>query len=302
MPNLYATVTELKSRLGITGTDQDVLLAAALEVASRRVDVLCGGRRFFTTLATRYMDTQDDPEELLLSDDCLGLSALGMDSERDGTFDGETWAENTDWAFWPWASWPAFSIQTLPNGSYSFPKRARRYMRATGVWGYGDGTASPWADSGVTAVVATASGRTLTLGSESIGDLVAGQTLQLGTEQMTLVSATAGTAGVAAIPAHDAVPEVPSVPMVPATALVTRAINGTVGAAHAVAGALSIAQYPVQIVYATLALATRVYVQAPGEILMRETVGDYSYARLLPTDESVQEKLWVSGFERTVLG
>lgn len=276
MPNLYATITDLKARLAITGSDQDGLLSRSLEIASRRVDVLCSGRRFFTVAGARILDTGGSTDEVMLSDDLVSLSELAVDVAGDGSW-GQVWTEGSDFALWPWASWPALSIQTLPGGQYSFPKRTRRYVRATGIWGYGDGTGSSWADAGVTATVATANGRMLTLDSESVGDLVAGQTLLVGSEQMTVVSLTAGTATVA------------------------RGINGTVAAAHVEAVAVSVAQYPVLIGHATLALATRVYQQCPGEVLMRETIGDYSYGRLLPDQESVQEKLWVSGFERPVL-
>lgn len=44
--NLYATVADLKTRLGITASTQDALLDDLLEIASRSIDVDCN-RRFY---------------------------------------------------------------------------------------------------------------------------------------------------------------------------------------------------------------------------------------------------------------
>lgn len=213
--NLYLTVTEFQSRLGITAGTSDSLIESLLQAASRDIDA-DAHRHFFSETKILYPDTLSG-RDLLLPDDLLSVSAFAVDSEVDGTWDGETWAEGTDYVLLPDAAYPKTRIAGLGWADYAWAT-GRRYLKITGAWGYGDGErAAPWDATSVTGTVATVAGTSLTI-SVSAG-LERGQTILIGSEQM-YVSAVVTT-----------------------TATVIRGVNGTTAAAHTGA-AISTAAYP----------------------------------------------------------
>lgn len=246
--NCYATLERLKSDLGITATDGDARLLAILSASSRAIDGpgVCN-RKFYSESATKYYDGPE--RQRLLIDDCLTLTALVADSERDQTFDGESWTEGEDYVLYPPNSYPKLAVETLPNGSYRFYHGQYRY-KLTGTWGFGNGTSDPWSATAITGTVATATGATMTMSAE--GTVEAGHTIKFGTEQMFVSSVTSNEA------------------------TVTRGVNGTTAAAHD--GAIvSIAQYPDVITEATLYVAAQTYNTAGRGAFASESIGDYSY-------------------------
>jgi hypothetical protein len=90
----YASVEELKSRLGITDTADDFELGLAVEAASRQVDEICG-RYFWRGTATRTYVPESVARQTL--DDLVAVTALNVDRDGDGTFE-ESWVQGTDYA------------------------------------------------------------------------------------------------------------------------------------------------------------------------------------------------------------
>lgn len=263
--NLYATLTALKSALNVTSTARDSLYLEHLAGASRRIEQYCG-RVFYLTSGVRYFNGPSG--DLAYVDDFCSLSALAMDSELDGTFDGETWMEGDDWVAAPYNSFPKFGVEIHVHGDYSFVSQ-RRYIKATGQWGYGDGqSASPWDLKTVTVTVASTDGTTVTLSAD--GTVEAGHTILVGSEQMYVESL--GTL----------------------SAVVRRGVNGTTATAHA-AVALSLAKYPVAVTRACVALAISGLSREGKAGMKTERIGDYSYTLADEADE-------VKFMERALLG
>jgi hypothetical protein len=245
--NCYATLDDLRARLQITDASQDALLLDLLIGASRAVDDHCG-RRFFSEVKTRILDSTSG-SLLMLPDDLISVSSLTTDSEQDNTFDGETWAENTDFVLGP-DTYPKWRIDTLPNGNCSFACAAR-YVRIVGTWGYAE-SANPCEATAITGTVASANGTSLTLSAS--GTIKAGQTLKIEDEQL-FVSAVSST-----------------------TVTVRRGVNGTTAAAHD-AKAIFVATYPEAVKRMTLHLATQDYNDLGSKGYDREKIGDYEYQR-----------------------
>lgn len=116
----YASVEELKSRLAIPDTGDDLELQLAVEAASRAVDGYCG-RYFFRATDTRtYV-----PDDLYRCwvDDLVSVTTLSTDPTGTGTFN-VTWA-TTDYQLLPYnpgnlgETWPYTSIRAV--GTQTFP-------------------------------------------------------------------------------------------------------------------------------------------------------------------------------------
>lgn len=255
--NLYATLDAAKSVLGLSATTYDAQLLEHLEDASRRIDTHCG-RAFYTEDGTRYFDGRCGTK--LYVDDFLSLTEVVTDSERDNTFDGETWTDGDDYVVWPDNRYPKIGLLALPDGSYAW-EGYERYVKLVGTWGYGDGKrAQPWDSLTATGTVGTTTGTTLTLSAS--GEVEAGHTLLCEDEQL-YVSAVSGT-----------------------DATVERGVNGSTAAAHSGA-ALSIARYPVQVEKATPHIAIALFQRSGKGAYKSERIGDYQYT--LATDSDMAE-------------
>lgn len=260
--NLYCSIDTLKTEVSVTGSTYDALLRRYIGLASRRIDALCG-RRFYAETGTRYFGTQraqDDasgvgeflgPREgcvRLAIDDCLSLTEVKADADGDGTF-SETWAASTDYNLEPANTYPKTSLRAAVAGNYTLCPNTDRYIKATGLWGYGD-TATPYEASGVNVTVATTNGTTITLSANGV--IEAGHTILVGSEQMYVVSV--GTL----------------------SAVVQRAVNGTTATTHT-AAASYIWQYPDGIVQATIVIAAGRWNLRGRDGLSGETMGDYTW-------------------------
>jgi hypothetical protein len=228
--SLYMSLDAYKRFRIETTTTNDTRYLDELEQASRVVDGFCR-REFFTVDATRHFSTGNSADEILI-DDFLSISAFTTDSEDDGTYDGETWTEGTDFWAMPDNAYPRTWVETTSFGNYSFPANARRYVKITGTWGYGDGTASPWLATSINLTVANGTATQFTAASDPTGVIEVGHTLLVESEQAGIVTAIAsGTVDVD-----------------------RRGINGTTAAAHSAKPA-SIAQYPPAVSMAVRELA-----------------------------------------------
>lgn len=251
--NWYTTLDDLKTHLGVSGSARDGVLRLLLEAVCRWIDSAEGANRhFYVVSESRYFDTGRRCDEVLI-DDALSLSALAMDSELDGTFDGEAWAADTDYILSPWNGFPKRSFVVPATGNYGLPLMARRYVKATGLWGYGDGRrADPVDVLPVTVTVADESATAAT--ASATGIIREGMTLRLESEQV-FVSGVSGTA-----------------------LTVERAVNGTTGAAHD-AVAAAVYRYPGVVVQAARAMVAQAFRDLGKEGMAQERIGNYSYQR-----------------------
>jgi len=141
----YATVEEVKSRLGITDSQDDFELTLAVQAASRKIDQICG-RYFWRGTDTRtYV-----PESLWRqsTDDLVSVTTLKVDQDGDGVYE-QTWTSGTDYALevapgrynvsakgeaWPYTGFIAVnSGKLLP---FIYPWRHLDAIQITGVFGW----------------------------------------------------------------------------------------------------------------------------------------------------------------------
>jgi hypothetical protein len=90
----YCSVEELKSRLAIPDTGDDLEAQLAVEAASRSIDEVCG-RYFWRGTDTRtYVPASISRQPL---HDLVSVTTLKVDRDGDGVFE-ETWTQGTDYA------------------------------------------------------------------------------------------------------------------------------------------------------------------------------------------------------------
>lgn len=141
----YATLAELKARLGLTSSDNDAMLTAALDTASREIEQHT--LRVFTptSAGTSRVFAAEDWYRLDLGDfnDLTTLTTLATDADGDGVYE-TTWAA-TDYELWPVnaSSYPeARPYETIRAvGAQLFPVAAsimarRHLVQVTGTWGW----------------------------------------------------------------------------------------------------------------------------------------------------------------------
>lgn len=219
MPSIYATPDDVRYSASYeVAASMDPILLRFLESSSRAIDQYTA-RHFYPWLGIKYINGVSGTR--LSLPDVLSISSFVADSENDGTWDGETWVEGTDYYLESLShvdQFPKAVAITTGWGNYRFCPGDRRY-KLTSLWGYGDGqSATPWILSSVTATVATTTGTSVTV--SSAGVIVAGQTIRVGTGEMMNVTSVNST-----------------------TLTVERGVNGSTATTHSSA-AVSVVQYP----------------------------------------------------------
>lgn len=245
--NVYANLERLKRALRIAAsvTTHDAYLLELSEAASRSVENFCQ-RHFYTVSEVRYFGVLNTGRVLL--DDLLSVSAVGADSEEDGTFDGEAWVEGTDYVLFPRDKWPRTWMAPHKAGEKSLSLDGD-YLKVTGVWGFGDGqSGSPWRGLGVTLTVADGTATSATVSAS--GAVSAGDTLKVESEQV-YVESVSGT-----------------------TLTIRRGMNGTTGAAHA-AAAVSRALYPEPVIRFVVALVSEEFGKRTARGVRQEMLGTH---------------------------
>lgn len=137
----YATTAELKSRLGITDSNDDTQLAEALSSASRGIEKFCGRQFNKTTLASARVyypraGCWADVDDFHTTTDL----AVKTDEGNDGTYE-TTWS-TSDYQLEPLngivdgeSGWP-YSIVRAVSGR-SFPITSNRApIQVTAQWGW----------------------------------------------------------------------------------------------------------------------------------------------------------------------
>ena len=248
--NHYCSYEDVERQLELTFTaDQAEVAHVVICGVSRDIENFTG-RKFYTRTETRYYDGGFG-RRMLLDEDLLTVTSLTVDNDADGTYDDETWVEDTDFWLTPFNSWPKNAIEVHPEGNFSL-SQIRKGYKIAGIWGYGNGLEeTPWQDAGVT--VTFADGTTNTGTVSEAGVLETGQTLLVGTEQIFIGSISGSNLNNC-----------------------RRAANGTTGAAHTDA-ACQIARYPSAIRKACIFFSCQAFNTMAHAGMQAESIGDYSY-------------------------
>jgi hypothetical protein len=142
----YATLAELRSRVGITdatNTTEDTKLTEALAAASRGIETMAGRQFNLATSATARLFYPTGYCETKVYDIASVTNlAIKTDLDNDGTFEN-TWA-STDYQLEPLdgvvdgqAGWPWWTIRAV--GSLRFPcvsTDQRAPLQVTAIWGW----------------------------------------------------------------------------------------------------------------------------------------------------------------------
>jgi hypothetical protein len=142
----YATLAELRSRLGVTDaafTAEDTKLTAALAAASRGIEKACNRQFNLASSATARIYYPDSYRKAKVDDfaTTAGL-VIATDEGNDGTYD-TVWA-STDYQLEPLnnvvdgeTGWPFWWIRAV--GGKTFPRvnvDSRAPLQVTAVWGW----------------------------------------------------------------------------------------------------------------------------------------------------------------------
>ena len=238
MTNAYVDLDTIKGGggLSITGTAQDAALRSLLERASRAVD-RASNRHFYVLVATRTFN--GGGRELLVPDlVSIDTDGLKTDDDQDRTFE-TTWA-STDYLLAPANADPAngsnpasrpytnVMVDTEAGSKGAFPA-GRRTVQIAGQWGFWRHTV----DSGDTVQDNPLSASAATLNVTDGTSFAVGQTLLIESEQLSITAIASNAL------------------------TVQRGVNGSTAASHAQSTAISIFQYPAEVVQATLMQAIR---------------------------------------------
>jgi hypothetical protein len=137
----YATLTELKNRLGITDSIDDTALTAALSTASRGIE-FCTHRQFNDAgAASARVYYVSSPRKARI-DDFHTIAGLVIETDEgsDGTFE-TTWSSVTDYELHPLngivdgvPGWPYWELKAVDRWFPICVKRAS--LRVTARWGW----------------------------------------------------------------------------------------------------------------------------------------------------------------------
>lgn len=221
MPNCYASIGQLKERLGRTGTSDDALYLSLLEEASREIDGWAGfpRRHFYSEIATRVFD--GDGSATAEIDDLVSATTVKADDDGDGTYE-LTLASGTD--YWltpdnPGAYRPYRGIELNPESAVltRWPT-GRRRLQIVGTYGYSN-EAEASGTLGAAISSTTATSVTMTAGH----GLTGGETIIIDSEHL-FVSAVSTN-----------------------TLTVVRGVNGTTAATHSNGTTVTRRCYPSQV-------------------------------------------------------
>ena len=127
----YCTLTEVKSELGETRTDYDVMLQGMITQAKVYIDDHCD-RKFDTITESRYFDGHNP----LRIDDIASTTGvlIYLDEDGDGTY--ATTLAATDYLLQPYNSFPKTRVIPSPNSTIGGFTSVSMGVKITATWGY----------------------------------------------------------------------------------------------------------------------------------------------------------------------
>lgn len=136
LTNCYCTLAELQARLGVDDTVDDNTLEQVITGVSRMIDDYTRRRFYVSTSETRYYTPRHS--DVVEIDDATAITTVATDDDGDRTYEN-TWAA-TDYDLCPVNAsadgQPYTTIETAPNGVYSFPVGVRKGLKLVGSFGY----------------------------------------------------------------------------------------------------------------------------------------------------------------------
>lgn len=277
--NWYCTLDDVKARLKIpaASTSSDADLALLIEEVSREMDKECG-RHFFVKSASKIYDVSEDGARFgVMVDDLLSVSAVGIDTENDNTFDGDTLTEGTHYVLTPDNVYPKWKLKMLPLSAKSLTVGERK-IRITGQWGYGDEyRADPVTNLGITGTLSDAADTTMSVNTADVAKV--GMTLRLENEQVFVTAAPAGSM----------------------TVTVRRGMNGTTAVAHTTAAVYRYDYPPLLQKFCKVFCDTAWQARTASGIYQRK-IGNYSEMFHLPGQAEQATKRMVGLFKRRTFG
>ncbi len=135
--NGYATLAELKARMGVPVSDtaDDAIMEAVIEAASRMIDKFCNRVFYSTADQVRYFTPAT--EVLVFTDDLQSVSAIATDRNLDRTWSNVIPA--ADFELGPLNNlslgFPYTEIRMKPLAGESFDL-GMEMVKVTGTWGF----------------------------------------------------------------------------------------------------------------------------------------------------------------------
>lgn len=243
--NSYCSIADVKGALGITATTDDTIIRKMCEAASRAIDTWTN-RFFYAQSATRYFDGRVP----LWVDDLLSITTIKTDEDGDGTFEN-TLTVTTDYLLYPLNSYPKTKVVLSVDSGYGSFGASKKGCEIAGLWGYGDGSATPYIED--TTITEDLTAGEADIDVTSATNLSAGHTILIGTEQYYIYSIST------------------------LTLIVEPGVNGTTQATHTNGDKIYIYQYPDDIRQACVDLTVAYYQHRSKRGIKSEKIGDYSY-------------------------
>ena len=167
--NGYATLKQVKERLGIEDTKDDIELEGVIEAMSRWIDDHLG-RRFYAATDTRYYTPTNG--DYIIVDDLLSVTTLKTDSDGNGVYES-TWS-TSDYRLAPRNALtdgePYRIVRRAPQGSYYFPTVADA-VQIVGSFGYSSTTPKAIQEACILATLRVWERRHLIFGTAGNADL-----------------------------------------------------------------------------------------------------------------------------------
>jgi hypothetical protein len=136
----YASLTDLKVRLGVTNNEHDDRFRTALLVATDGVNGFCH-RQFNLATGATARKSRPVGHDLCIVDDFVSVSSIATDETNTGSF-STTWSA-TDYELYPLngvvdgePGWPFWRIGATLQQGRRFPCYRRATVQVTAVWGW----------------------------------------------------------------------------------------------------------------------------------------------------------------------
>jgi len=230
--NTYLPLDDLKLRMGISSTTNDLVLWSVLHAVSRAVDRYCN-RTFYAVDETRRFDVED--ESCIVLPDLVSVVEVLEDRDGDRVF--ETTRGVNDYSLYPLNVSPGtgngrpYSELRSDVSEVSEPfALGRSRLKIDGLWGYRFHVVSTSSSISVSGGI---SSTVTSIPVDSASDLKAGQTLLVEDEQV-FIREVSGT-----------------------TIVVSRAVNGSQASTHPDATGMSLVVPPEEVSQAVALLAAR---------------------------------------------
>ena len=229
--NVYAPLSELKSRLSIVPNENDGTLWQLLHVSSRMVDRYCN-RHFYVRTASRRFDVED--WRGFTVSDLISVNQMVEDRDGDGVF--EETLSRSGYQLYPLDAEPESAhgagysrVHHKRNGSTRGFPVGEATVQITGRWGFRSHFVDLGANISNIGSALTSASRSMLVDDDA--NVRAGQTILVDGEQMFVKQVGANTLNI------------------------VREVNGTLAVDHPDGSSLKVLQYPAEIAESTLLLA-----------------------------------------------